>query len=384
MLYIQRLLIASFLFFLFLTSPLKATAQQPSSAQDTYMKGQIVAIVDEGEQIVGNVKYLFQTVRVKLVDGSEKGKEIIIDHGKSYSINDLQKVTKNEEVVIVKTTLLNNKTRYVIADRYRLPQIYAFLLGFFVFLLAITRLKGIGAIIGLLLSIFIIFRFIVPQILAGGDPLLVSITGSFLIMFATIFLAHGFSKQTASAVAATTISLGLTGILAVLSVSFTKLTGLGDEYAYALQFGHSTINVQGLLLGSIIIGALGVLDDVTTTQAATMFELMKTNKNLSFGHLFRKGMNIGREHIVSLVNTLVLAYAGVSLGIFILLTLNPTQQPYWVILNSEAISQEVIRTLVGSMGIMLAVPITTLFAGWIAYTTYHQEITVKSGKTTSS
>ena len=216
------------------------------------------------------------------------------------------------------------------------------------------------------ISFVILIGFIVPQILAGRDPLLISIAGSLAIMFITIYLAHGISKRTTSAVISTFISLVLTGILAFAFVKIFHLTGLGDENSYLLQMGNASINPEGLLLGGIIIGALGVLDDITTTQSAAIFELFKLDKKLSVSDLFVKGYTIGREHIASLVNTLILAYAGASLGLFVIFVLNPNQTPVWVILNSEILSEEIVRAIAGSIGLILAVPITTLVASYIA------------------
>ena len=219
-----------------------------------------------------------------------------------------------------------------------------------------------GSIIGMLVSLLVILKFIVPQILSGNDPLFISIIGSIIIMFLTLYLAHGFSKKTHVALIATILSLTITGFLAVFFVNLSHLSGLGNEDTYLLQFGGLNINLQGILLGGIIIGVLGILDDSTTAQSATIFELFDANNKLTFAHLLKRGMVIGKEHIASLVNTLVLAYAGTALGIFILLEVNPAHQPMWVILNSEVIVEEVVRTLAGSIGLVLAVPITTLIA----------------------
>jgi uncharacterized membrane protein len=209
----------------------------------------------------------------------------------------------------------------------------------------------------------------VPQILAGNDPLIVSIIGSLAIMLITLYLAHGFTSRTTIAVVATFLSLVLTGIIAVIAVSVSKLSGLGSEDAYNLLMNTGkTINVQGLLLGGIIIGSLGVLDDTTTTQSTTVAELAHANPVYSMRQLFTSGMVIGKEHIASLVNTLVLAYAGAAIGIFIfiIISLQTHSQPWWVIFNSEIIAEEIVRTLAGSMGLVLAVPITTLLAAFFA------------------
>jgi uncharacterized membrane protein len=196
-------------------------------------------------------------------------------------------------------------------------------------------------------------------------------------MFITIYLAHGFSKKTTIALISTFLTLILTGALSTLFVHMTFLSGLGSDDAYALQIGpEAKINFRGLLLGGILIGTLGVLDDVTTGLSASVFELYKANPKISFGQLLKSGLAIGREHISSLVNTLVLAYAGASLPIFLTLVLNPNNYPLWSILNSELIVEEIVRTLAGSIGLVAAVPLTTFLA-----TIYITEFYSKSKKT---
>jgi len=340
----------------------KGTPRQPT---ERYFKGKILEIVKESEKgEAGGYTNFSQKLKVQITDGEEKGREIQMDYGGILRVTPQQKLTVGSEVIVLKTQNQDGKTAYSIMDRYRLNSIMLFIVIFFVVVILIAGRKGLGSILGLLFSLGVLLWFIVPQILAGNDPLTISIIGSFLIMVVTMYLAHGFSKRTSVALLSTCISLLLTGIFSVLFVRFAHLSGLGNENTYMLQFGQTAINLQGILLGGMIIGALGVLDDIATTQAATIFELSEANKKLQFLDLVKRGMNVGREHISSLVNTLVLAYAGVSLGLFILFVLNPANQPYWVILNSEVITEEVVRTIAGSLGLVLAVPITTLLAAF--------------------
>jgi uncharacterized membrane protein len=182
-------------------------------------------------------------------------------------------------------------------------------------------------------------------------------------MIVNMYLSHGLTKTTHIALISTIISLALTGIISVFMVHLAKLTGLGDDSAgFLILDPNHSINLQGLLLGGIIIGSLGVLDDVTVNQTTAIFEIKKSAPHLSPAQLVQKGLTLGREHVHSLVNTLVLAYAGSSLSLLVLLVLNPAQMPPWYILNNEPLAQEIIRTLSGSIGIILAIPITTLLA----------------------
>ena len=186
-----------------------------------------------------------------------------------------------------------------------------------------------------------------------------------IIMIATMYLAHGFSQKTNIALIATALALSLNWNSFFVAVQMTYLTGLGSEDAATLQFGQTaTINFQGLLLGGIIIGSLGILEDITTGLAASIQELSKANSKLTFKELVGSGMRIGSEHIAALVNTIVLAYAGVGLPIFLFIVINPNHQPLWYIINSELIMEEIVRTLAGSIGLILSVPLTAVFAAW--------------------
>lgn len=358
----QKLLLSlSFLLlFAYLLSPI-ASAQSPQPQNNRYFKAEVTKIVKEELTKTAGYENFTQTLQVKIQDGTEKGKTVTIINGGIVKITPLQKLSTGDNVILLASET-KGKTTYSLFDRYRLTPILFIILAFFVFVVAIAGKKGLGAFIGMVVSLLVILKFIVPQILAGHDPLLISIIGASVIMVITIYLAHGFSKKTHVALLSTIVSLTLTGIISILFVKLVHLSGLGNENTYLLQFGQTQINLQGILLGGMIIGALGVLDDITTAQSAAIFELHSLNEKLKFPKLFKKGMNIGKEHIASLVNTLVLAYAGAGLGIFILLELNPAKQPLWIMVNSEVITEEIVRTLAGSAGIVLAVPITTLIA----------------------
>lgn len=339
-------------------------AAQTQIAAETYDKAVIVEILEDGVKTAGDISLPYQLLKVRLLTGPDQNKIITIDHGSDFTINPEQKVKVGNTVVLAKTSTEGQES-YRIFDVYRTNTLLLLTICFFLLILVINRLRGLGSLLGLFFSLLVITLFIVPQIIAGRDPLLISITGSLIIMTTTLYLAHGFGSKTTLAILATFISLLLTGILAIVSVKISSLSGLGNDETASLRFGPTAnMNFQGFLLGGIIIGALGVLDDITTTQVAAVGELWETNKKLSMGELFGKGFNIGREHISSLVNTLILAYAGASLPLFIFLAINPSGYPLWVMLNSEFLAEEIIRSLVGSIGLILSVPIATLLAAW--------------------
>lgn len=349
----------------FAQTGLDIAGQKPTAPQEIFYKGTVEKIEKEGTKLVGSEKNMFQTVQVRL----ENDKSVRMEYGGMTKIRPEQKLKIGDEIVVLSTKLADQPTQYHIVDRYRLTPLPFLIIGFFILVIAFAGKKGLGSIIGMLISLSVILFFIVPQILAGHDALFVTIIGALFIMVTTIYLSHGFSRQTTVAIIATFLALLITGVLAIYFVNLLTLQGLGSEENMALQFGADFINLQGILLGGIIIASLGVLDDTTTTQSATIFELARTNTKLTFEQLVEKGLSIGREHIAALVNTLVLAYAGVSLSLFIFFILNPAKQPYWVILNSENIVEEIVRTIAGSIGLILAVPITTLLAAWIVQKT---------------
>jgi uncharacterized membrane protein len=212
--------------------------------------------------------------------------------------------------------------------------------------------------------------YIVPSILSGGNPMIVSILGAGVIAVITIYLSHGFNAHSHIALASMMGSLVVVSLLSALAVQAAQMVGLGSEEAYFLQFGETAnINLQGLLLGGIVLGTLGILDDICIAQISTVYQLKQANKDLGFHELYERGLKVGKDHVASLVNTLVLAYAGANLPLFLLFSINQSL-PWWVTINNEVIAEEVLRTLVGSMGLVMAVPIATVLGAYVV-THYH-------------
>lgn len=204
--------------------------------------------------------------------------------------------------------------------------------------------------------------FIIPSIIGGNNPFVMSLLGSGVIASASLYLSHGFSKRTTIALISTLLTLVLAAVLSIIFVEITRLSGAGTEESFFLQFGPlEQLNLKGLLLGGIIIGALGVLDDITTAQSAAVEEIHNANPKLSAKDLYKRGLSVGKEHIASLVNTLVLAYAGASFPLLLLFSIEDVE-PFWVTLNHEYMVEEIVRTLVGSTALIFAVPITTYLA----------------------
>ncbi len=367
---IRRATVLILLCFLFLSPLSRAAAQTPQSQVQPYYKAEVVDVTDSGIKKEFGQESPYQTLTVRVLDGDIAGKTLGINHGSGYSLDPNQLVKKGQLVVVTLGIGQNGTAEYQIVDAYRLDQISTILFIFFGIILILSGWRGFGAIVGMFMSLGVIVWYIVPQILAGKDPLFVSVSGGLGIMITTMYLAHGFSKRTTISVVSTFIALVVTGIIATISVKLAHLTGLGTEDATALRLGTTGyINLKGLLLGGIIIGTLGVLDDVTTGLVASVSELVKSVKKPEFSSLYKSGLEVGKEHIASLVNTLVLAYAGAALPVFLVIVLNPNHVPLWVILNSEIIMEEVVRTVSGSIGLLTAVPITSFLAA-----TYHRHL----------
>ncbi|HZE87585.1 MAG TPA: YibE/F family protein, partial [Methylomirabilota bacterium] len=206
----------------------------------------------------------------------------------------------------------------------------------------------------------------IPQILAGAEPVATSVLASFFILFITTYISHGVSKQTTVAFLSTCVGLLLAIVFSFSAIVFTGITGYGTNDAVDMHFlTPFLLNVKGLFLAGIIITTLGALNDVTVTQATAVFQLAKQKEKLSFLALAKQGIVIGREHAISLINTLVLAYTGGSLSVIIYFLVTQKQQPVWSIIGNEFLAEEVIRTIGGTMGLVLAVPLATYFAAYV-------------------
>ncbi|GAA4869582.1 hypothetical protein GCM10023222_25200 [Saccharopolyspora cebuensis] len=253
---------------------------------------------------------------------------------------------------------------YQVVDFQREVPLLVLGLVFAAAVLVLGRWQGLAALVALGITFLLIVVFVLPSILAGRDPLLVAVVGAGLIMFVVLYLTHGFSARTSTAVLGTLLSLSLIGLLSALFSAATRLTGLDENTTNLIGTLGTEIDARGLLLAGIVIGALGVLDDVTVTQTSAVWELRRANPTLPFGRLYAAGLQIGRDHVASAVNTLVLAYAGTALPL--LLAYSLSGRSFAEIVSSQAVAQEVVRTLVGSIGLIAAVPITTAIAAAVA------------------
>jgi uncharacterized membrane protein len=271
-------------------------------------------------------------------------------------------VDEGDQVVVIETTGPEGDT-YAIVDHQRASQLWVLVIAFVLALVAFGRWRGVSALAGLAVTFALLVWFVVPAILAGEPPLLVAIVGSSAIVLTVLYLTHGFAVSTTVAVLGTLASLTLTGVLSAVAVTALHLTGITDDVSTALGMSHS-VNMEGLLLAGIVIGSLGVLDDVTVTQAATVTELARANPAYGFGRLYRAAGRVGRSHIASVVNTIVLAYAGSSLPLLILIVAN--SDSLGGVVTDQIVAQEIVRSVVATLGLVAAVPITSALAALTA------------------
>jgi len=373
---IKRLVVAFLLFIgLFIFSFVLVWAQedfaapeaQPASEmkhEEETLEATITNVLEEKEIEVMDKKQFSQKLELLVTKGSIKDKKITIENG-IFALANNQKYKVNDRVIVMFGKDAEGMDSFYITDYVRRGALLWLFVIFVVIAVAIGRWQGMTSLIGMAISFLVIFKFILPKISAGSDPVQIAILGSLVIIPVTFFLSHGFNKKTVIAIFGTIISLVVTGILANAFVQAAQLTGFASEEAGFLQaYKPGLINIKGLLLAGIIIGVLGILDDITVSQSAIVQQLKSANPKLKAGELYKKAMSVGKDHIASMVNTLVLVYTGAALPLLLLFIDNP--HPFSEVVNYEIIAEEIVRALVASIGLMLAVPITTFIAALFA------------------
>jgi uncharacterized membrane protein len=300
------------------------------------------------------------TATVRVTEGASAGQTVQVrlpqDAGGQH-------LTVGDDVVLAVTTdPSSGDAVFDVADKQRGNQMLIMVAICAIAVVAFGRLRGVTALVGLGVSFAVLLLFIIPAILDGASPLPVAIVGSAAIMFAVLYLTHGFSVHTSVAVLGTLASLVVTGLLGALFTATTSLTGFADETSLYVSFLDANVDMRGLLLAGIIIGALGVLDDVTVTQATTVAELARTGTSRM--EVYRSAIRIGRAHVASAVNTIILAYAGAALPLLLLISAGG--QDVSDVLTSQLLGQEIVRAVVGTIGLVAAVPITTALGALVA------------------
>jgi uncharacterized membrane protein len=269
-------------------------------------------------------------------------------------------IKAGDEVKILRIAPKGQTVSYEFLDFRRGLPLTALAAIFSVLVVLVARWRGLFALVGIAVTMLALTKFILPAFLAGESPLPVAIVGSTVIMIVVLYLAHGISIRTTSALFGTLVGIGLTGLLGLGATAWTSLSGVGSENDQVLVATVPGIHLSGVVAATMVIAGLGVLNDVTVTQASAVWELRALKPAMRAGTLFASAMRIGRDHIASSVYTLVFAYAGSAMTILLLIT--AYQQSLGTMATTEEIGTEIVRTIVGAIGLVLAVPITTAFA----------------------
>lgn len=349
-------LLLPFLALILFVLPHIGAAQEIHESYKGTFRGKVLEVTaEEMRNIPGtDAEHLYQTVKVEILDGEEEGKIITIE-------NDYLELDKGDRFYFNHNVYIDGSEIYAVTNIDRRGALAFFVLLFVGAVITFGGWQGVRSLVALLGSFVAIFYVLLPGLLQGWSPLLLSTLVASGVLFVAIFFTHGFNRESLVAYAGTMVAVALTAVLAILAVFSSDLSGfVGDESVFLNINTNGTLNFSGLLLGAIVIGVLGVLDDIAVTQAAVVSELYNSNTNISRMEVYRRAMRVGREHAGALVNTLVLAYTGVSLPL--LLHFYMSDIGFLSLINSEVFATEIIRAVVGSIGLIMTVPIVTALA----------------------
>ena len=301
------------------------------------------------------------TARIRLESGPDEGDDATLAIGGAGLTPGLE---EGDTIRVTRAAGPGGEATYTQTDFERRTPLLVLALVFAALVVVLGRLRGALSLVGLAISLAVIVFFVAPAILDGESPLAVSIVGSLAVMLVTIALAHGLGPKSLAAMLGTSASLLLVALLATFAVEITNLTGLSSEEATLLNLNVAEISFEGLLVAGMVIGALGVLDDVTVSQASTVLALRRADPNQGFGKLYREALAVGRDHVSATVNTLVFAYVGSSLPVLLLFSSGAVG--FVDVVNTEVVAKEVVAMLVGSIGLIAAVPLTTALTAWLS------------------
>lgn len=366
---IKRISVFIFIFFmLFLLSGFVMASDLSEPKSNVIFKAKVLEILQEEEKEGGDGQIIKQqNVRLLGLEKDFKDREFVFTGIGNIEVLENKTYNKGQKVfVLANWNQEINNYNYYITDYSRKNSLIIIFSLFFLLLILVGRFKGLRSIFSLILTFLIIIFFIVPKILSGANPVLITSIGSFLILFFIVYFTEGFNVKSHIASISIFLSLSLVIGLSWFFIGLAKLSGVFNEDVFILlNVGQGSINFQGFLLAGIIIGTLGVIDDIIISQVAAVEQIVDSNPHQDWKDVFKRANKIGVSHISSMTNTLFLAYAGVSLPVLILF-ISP-ENPFSSleqIISSEAISTEIIRALSGSIGIILSVPLSTFLASW--------------------
>ena len=326
------------------------------------VRAEVLNIQEEGRTTVGKQEQTYQIVEIEVSEGEFKGSHMFLEFGKNQIMpEDYILKVGSEILVTVGISPLDNTPGAFFVDFVRGKALVWIFLLFAIISFVIGSWTGVRSLLGIIVGMGVIVLFIIPQIANGANPVVTSIIGSAIFLTVSLYLVYGWRAMTHSAVISMMISLILTGGISVFAVKLARLTGFGNEnMMFLIQQSENTIDMRGILLAGIIIGSLGVLDDLVVGQSSTVFQLSEVSEDLKFNDLYQRAMTVGRDHVAASVNTLVLAYAGESLPMLLLFHI--TNFNLGMAVNVSFIAEEIVRALAGTIGLFLSIPISTAMA----------------------
>lgn len=325
--------------------------------------GRVESIETFGQEInspTGELHQVKQSVEVTVMTGSHKGEKVIVDNmlmgNPAYDIK-----LKKGDRVILHAEQDNGGVDFFIADKQRVNVLYGLSVIFFGLLIIVGKKKGLSSLVSILVTLGLIFWALTPLILSGLNPVLATVLICVLASVIAIYLVGGFNSKSTAAILGTVLSLSAAGLLSVLSIKFASLTGFSSEESMFLFTAHPNLNFVGVLASAMIIGALGAVMDIGMSISSTVNELFVSNPQMSVRDLFDSGMNVGRDIIGTMANTLILAYLGGALSL-VLLSNNIDMQKFF---NLNQVATEISSALIGSIAIVICVPITAIIAAYM-------------------
>ncbi|HEY71109.1 MAG TPA: YibE/F family protein [Anaerolineae bacterium] len=333
-------------------------------SQDMH-KAEVVEILDESEVLLGDHIQTYQLVRVLVLEGPWEGLSQELEYGKAQILPEGMTLAPGNRIMINISEMPDGSLNIFFVDFVRTSSLLWLLLAFVALSVLVGGKQGVRGLLGLLLSLIVILGFIIPSILQGKDPTVVSVLGGFLLITITLYLIYGFELKTHAAVLGMFFTLIFAGLMIGFFINLSRMTGFGNEEAlYIMQQSEIHIDLRGLVLAGMLIGALGALDDLVITQASVVFQLHATDSSLNFRNLYRSAMRVGEDHVSAMINTLFMAYAGAALPTLVLFSLS--QESFTNLINLEFVAEEVVRMLAGSLGLIAAAPIATAIASLLA------------------
>lgn len=365
MIMLKKILIIATLLLLVPTLVSAEINQLTQPGNDQVFMARVTEIIEEKmiEREDGS-KALQQNLLLQGLEKEWQNKEI-----KYLGISELDVISANtykigDKVLVNEVKNIDGTTNYYIIDFVRSSYLFWLVIIFAAVIIIIGRKKGVKSLVSLVVSFFIILKFIVPGIIKGGNPLLIGVFGAMAILGIIIYLTEGWNRKSHIALLSVFFSLVITFILSWIFTNLTRLTGLAQEEAiFLIGVNNGLIDFRGLLLAGILIGTVGVLDDVVVGQIESVKQIRNANPELTNKQIYKSAYEVGNTHLGAIINTLFLTYAGASLPLLLLFYLNPTGPVVFSqVINNEAIAIEIVRTIVGSIGIALSIPISTYLA----------------------